>query len=159
MSRLSSAASTTRWWQGALNLPEVNVAIFAYLLNFVWEMFQVPLFAGMRQMPHWEAVRFCARATLGDAEIAVVTFWLVAAFAATGRRWLLRPTRRHVAGFVAAGVTITVVLEIVFTRVWHRWSYSDLMPVVPVLGVGLSPILQWVVLPPVIVWFVRRQLT
>jgi len=33
------------------------------------------------------------------------------------------------------------------------------MPVIPLLGVGLSPLLQWVVLPPIVVWFVRRQLT
>jgi hypothetical protein len=33
------------------------------------------------------------------------------------------------------------------------------MPVVPLLEVGLSPLLQWIVLPPLIVWFVRRQLT
>jgi hypothetical protein len=39
-----------------------------------------------------------------------------------------------------------------------RWAYADAMPVVPVLEVGLSPLVQWIVLPPLIVWFVRRQL-
>lgn len=142
-----------------LALPELNVALFAFLLNFVWEMLQVPFFAEMPRMPHWSAVLFCARATVGDAEIAVIAYWAVALLAAPGRKWILRPSRRHVGGFVAAGVGVTVVLEIVFTRVWHRWSYSELMPVVPVLDVGLSPIAQWMILPPLVVWLVRRQLT
>jgi hypothetical protein len=34
-----------RW----LDLPEINVAIFAFLLNLAWEFAQVPLFAGMAQ--------------------------------------------------------------------------------------------------------------
>ncbi len=31
-------------FQQALNLPELNVFIFAFLLNFVWEFLQAPLF-------------------------------------------------------------------------------------------------------------------
>ena len=30
------------------------------------------------------------------------------------------------------------------------------MPVVPLLGVGLSPLLQWIVLPLVVLWLVRQ---
>lgn len=32
-----------RW----IDLPELNVAIFAFLLNLAWEFAQVPLFEGM----------------------------------------------------------------------------------------------------------------
>jgi hypothetical protein len=32
------------------------------------------------------------------------------------------------------------------------------MPMVPVLRVGLTPVLQWVIVPPLVVWFVKRQL-
>ncbi|MDT8436332.1 MAG: hypothetical protein RRA92_06205 [Gemmatimonadota bacterium] len=142
-----------------LELPELAFALFAFLLNFVWEMLQVPFFVGVPLMPHWDAVLFCTRATLGDAGIAVVAFWLVAGTTAAGRGWALRPGRRHVIAFVAAGVGITAVLEIFFTRVWPRWTYSQMMPILPLLDVGVVPILQWVVLPPLIVWLVRRHLT
>jgi hypothetical protein len=30
-----------------INQPEVNVAIFAFLLNFVWELWQLPLYEGI----------------------------------------------------------------------------------------------------------------
>jgi len=30
---------------------------------------------------------------------------------------------------------------------------------VPLLGTGLLPTLQWLLLPPVVLWFMRRQLS
>jgi hypothetical protein len=35
-----------------LQTPEVNVAIFSFLLNFVWEIWQAPFFAGMLDASH-----------------------------------------------------------------------------------------------------------
>ena len=32
------------------------------------------------------------------------------------------------------------------------WAYSDLMPVVPVIGTGLAPLLQWVIVPTLALW-------
>ncbi len=29
-----------------LNAPELHISIFAFLLNFLWELLQMPLFAG-----------------------------------------------------------------------------------------------------------------
>lgn len=141
-----------------LGLPELNVAVFAFLLNYPWEFLQVPFFAGMATAPHWDAVKFCTRATLGDAGIALVAFWAVAA-AVRSRAWVLEPSLRAVLGFVAVGVTITVAFEWLATEVLHRWAYAPSMPMLPLLGTGLFPVLQWTVLPPLIVWFVRRQIT
>jgi len=59
---------------------------------------------------------------------------------------------------VVVGVLITVVMERLATGPLGRWAYADAMPVVPVLEVGLSPLLQWIAVPPLIVWFVRCQL-
>lgn len=143
---------------GVMGLPEINVAIFAFLLNYPWEFLQVPFFAEMATAPHWDAVRFCTRATFGDAGIALVAFWLVAV-GARSRLWILRPTAGHIAGFAGVGIAITVGFEWLATEVWDRWAYSAAMPTLPLLGTGVLPLLQWTVLPPMIVWFVRRQLT
>lgn len=86
------------------------VGIFAFLLNFVWEFAQVPLFQGMAQAGHWRAIQVCARATLGDVSIALVAFWAVA-LTARSRDWMLRPTTWQVTGLVVVGVLITVVME------------------------------------------------
>jgi hypothetical protein len=142
---------------GVLNQPETHVATFAFLLNFPWEFLQVPFFAGMATAPHWEAIQFCTRASLGDAGIALAAFWAVAV-AVRSRRWIRYPRIPDVLGFVGIGVAITIVFEWLATGVLGRWAYADTMPVVPLLGVGLLPLVQWTVLPPLIVWFTRRQL-
>ncbi len=139
-----------------LDAPEVNVALFAFLLHLPWEFWQVPFFAGMAAAAHWSAVQVCTRAALGDALIALLAFLAVAA-AARSRRWVVKPTWRTVCAYVAVGLVVTVAIERLSTA-WGRWAYGDAMPVVPVLGVGLLPLLQWLVLPPLTVWFVRRQL-
>jgi len=48
---------------------------------------------------------------------------------------------------VASGVAYTGFSEWQNATVRQSWSYSHLMPVIPPLGVGLSPMLQWVVIP------------
>lgn len=137
--------------------PEAYVAFFGFLLNYPWEMLQAPFFAGMAEMRHWNAVRECSWATLGDAGLLVGAFWVGAAVQRT-RAWLAQPRPLAVAAFLAAGLIATIALEWLATNVWDRWQYAALMPTVPVLGTGLAPLLQWIVLPPLLIWLVRRQL-
>ena len=140
------------------NLPEANVLMFAFLLNYPWEFLQAPLFQDLMAAPHWEAVKLCTRAAVGDAAITLIAFWAVAARAHT-RSWMLRPTRSQLLGFVGVGLGITVVIERLATGPLGLWTYADTMPVIPILKVGVGALLQWIVLPPLVAWFVQRQLT
>ena len=38
------------------------------------------------------------------------------------------------------------------------WRYAEIMPIVPKIGIGLVPLIQWIILPLLLVWFVKRQL-
>lgn len=142
-----------RLWEA----PELPVAYFSFVLHFVWEFIQVPTYAGMAEMPHWEAIKLCMSATFGDVGFALTAFW-AACLAARSRDWILRPTRIPSAIFVAVGIVLTVGFEYYYTNVSLRWTYSDLMPLVPPLGTGLSPLLQWLVIPPLVTWLTRRHL-
>lgn len=151
--------SIARHWGALTWAPEFNVAVFALLLNFPWELLQVPLFTGMADARHGEAVKTCSRATLGDALIMLVAYAAVSAVAGS-RRWIMSASRSQLALFVGVGVSITVAIEwlALHGRWFDGWSYAPSMPVVPGIGIGLSPILQWIVLPLLLVWFVRRQI-
>lgn len=141
-----------------LELPELMLVVFALLLHFPWEMLQAVLYEGVRDGRYVDVLRVCGSATLGDAAIVLAAFWTVAWRDASGRQWLLSPAGSHFARFTLVGVLITVVIELLATKVWNRWSYGELMPVVPLLDVGLGPLLQWAILSPLIAWFVHRQL-
>jgi hypothetical protein len=140
-----------------LGTPEFNVSLFAFLLNYPWEFLQVPFFDAMPDMAHWEAVLFCTRATGGDVVIALVAFGAIA-LARRSREWVVRPRLADVAGFVMVAVVITMVLEWHATEVAERWTYSELMPTLPIVGTGLLPLSQWIVLPPLMIWLTRRQI-
>ena len=139
--------------------PEVNVVIFALLLNFPWEMLQVPWYVGMAQAPHVQAVRACLQATFGDALIMLIAHGVVA-LVTRNRHWIASARGWSLAGFTGVGVALTAVIEGLATRgYWvSSWAYLPAMPLVPGTGIGLLPLLQWLVLPPLTVWFVRRQL-
>lgn len=137
--------------------PELPVAYFSFALHFVWEFVQVPTYAGMAELPHWEAIKLCTAATFGDVGMALTAFWL-ASLAARRRDWILQPTRIPVAISVAVGIALTVGFEYYYTNISLRWTYSDLMPLVPPLGTGLGPLLQWIVIPLIVIWLTRRHL-
>ena len=138
-------------------VPELNVVGFALLLNYPWEFLQVPFFAGMAEAAHWDAIVFCSRAAVGDVGIALLAFWSVAAMA-RDRRWVVKPSVRQRVGFVSIGLFATIILEWLATEVWSRWTYAPFMPRLPLLGTGALPLLHWIVLPPILLWIVRRQI-
>jgi hypothetical protein len=48
---------------------------------------------------------------------------------------------------MALGLGYTAFSEWLNIGVRRAWAYSDLMPVLPWLGTGLSPLAQWLVVP------------
>ncbi len=137
------------------SLPEFNIYIFAFLLNFVWEMLQMPLFAlPPADTPYWPVITMCAAATVADGFIMLIAFWTASAFARS-RYWFVAAERGHVLIFLITGLAITGAIELIATEM-GVWAYSPLMPVL--FGVGMSPFLQWVIPPLVTLWFTRRQL-
>lgn len=137
--------------------PEFNVAVFSFLLHFVWEFLQAPTYAGMVELNHWDGIKLCTSATIGDVGFALTAFWATS-LVSRSREWLLRPTPFQLLVFVAVGIGLTVGFEYYYTNISLRWTYSDLMPLVPPFGTGLSPLLQWLIIPPLVLWFARRQI-
>ena len=137
--------------------PEFNVAVFSFLLNFVWEYIQAPTYAGMIETNHWDGIKLCTSATFGDVGFALTAFW-IASLASRSRQWIFEPKAWQLLMFLGIGIGLTIGFEFYYTTISLRWTYSELMPLVPPFGTGLSPLLQWVVVPLLVLWFVRRQI-
>lgn len=147
----------TRWFTSVQRTPEFNVFVFAFLLNLPWELWQIPFFRGMADQPHWIGVKACTLATAGDSVIALAAFW-VAAVVAGIRRWILEPRKSEIVIFMGTGIVATIFMEALATVALDRWAYSGNMPRLPILGTGLLPLLQWMTIPLLVIWFVRRQI-
>ncbi len=58
-----------------------------------------------------------------------------------------RPRLRVAVAAISVGLTYTAFSEWLNVYVRHSWTYAELMPIIPGTGIGLSPILQWIVVP------------
>lgn len=113
-------------------------------VNYVWEMAQMPLYQDMSfaALSSW---LLCFRASLGDGLI-IVAIWALGALLYRRGRWF-RPLQSGPALFLlASGALIAVVIEL-HALAAERWSYSEMMPIIPWLEVGLSPFVQLLLLP------------
>lgn len=125
-----------------------------FLLHFAWELFQIPFYDGMTEAAHGEALWICTVATFGDATIALIAY-LGAAWIQGSAGWLHTWSVKPVAMYVLIGMLITIAFEFLATEVLGRWSYSPDMPRLPLLGTGLLPFLQWLIVPAVSLAAVR----
>lgn len=139
-------------------LPEFSIIVFSFLLHFVWEFWQAPTYAGMIELNHWDGIKLCTSATFGDVGFAMTAFWLTSLFAKS-RLWFLNPNTPQMLLFIGVGIALTVGFEHYYTSISLRWTYSELMPLIPPFGTGLSPLLQWLIIPVIVLWFTKRQIS
>jgi hypothetical protein len=48
---------------------------------------------------------------------------------------------------IILGVAYTILSEWLNVEIWRSWSYTAAMPVLPLFGTGLTPLLQWLLVP------------
>lgn len=140
-------------WLGAVRL----YLIFITIANLVWEFAQIPLYTIWQTGTSSEILFAAVHCTGGDILIAMSC--LIGSLCLLGsERW---PTERFwpVALLtILTGLGYTIFSEWLNTEIRGAWAYGEWMPVIPIIGAGLSPFLQWIVLPIAgFVLVVRRQ--
>jgi len=147
------------WFRDRTALALIGTRYLPWLavLNLGWEIVQLPLYT----IWHHPSIAYIAYAVLhctaGDALIglAALVVALVATRAGTIERWNHAAVVCIVMG---VGVSYTAYSEWMNTVLRASWTYSALMPTIRIASVelGLSPLLQWVVVPPLALWLTRR---
>jgi len=89
--------------------------------------------------------------TTGDMLISGSAL-LGALLVAGDERWPSARLRTAAAIAVFAGLAYTIFSEWLNTEVRGDWAYSERMPVLPLIGSGLAPFLQWLVVPSAAFW-------
>lgn len=114
--------------------------------NLAWETVQTPLYTIWRTGTDREIVFAVLHCTGGDVLIAMACLVLALVACGTGD-W---PQRGYVkvAGItVILGIAYTIYSEWLNTIFRQTWAYSAWMPILPWLKTGLSPLLQWCLIP------------
>ena len=126
----------------------ILVFLVAVLLNYLWELAQMPLYVGLEDYSagiFWH----CFVASLGDG---IMVLLIVAAGWITLKRqdWFERPGIAGYLVMLTVGFFIAVIVERLGVHILRRWEYSEKMPMLPGLNIGLIPIAQMLFLPPLI---------
>ena len=113
--------------------------------HLAWEAAQLPLYT-LWSTGTPRAIRFALiHCTGGDVLITTATFSAAAALARHWR-WPAFGWRMALAT-ILLGAAYTILSEWLNVEIRRTWSYAAAMPVVPWLGTGLAPLLQWLVVP------------
>jgi hypothetical protein len=130
------------------NVPRVVRLFFvAVAINLLWEMAQMGLFASTGSWIRDSAG--CFWASLGDGGMVLAIY---AAGALVFRRldWFRRPGVAGYAVMLTIGVILAAAFELAALRS-GRWAYTSWMPQLPMMaGLGVLPMMQMMILPPII---------
>ena len=120
----------------------------AFVLNLAWEIAQVWLYTIWAEADSMIVAWALLHCSIGDVLIALATFAL-AGMMLRRADW---PASRPWAG---GAIVVTGALAYTAWSEWYNvyragsWGYTASMPLI--FGIGLSPLLQWLILPPVLV--------
>ncbi len=154
------AEAVTRWYAERASWRVIGLGYLPWLvaLNLAWEIAQLPFYT-LWTVGSPEFIAFSVvHCTLGDAIIGVTA--LALALLITRAAELARWRWGRIAAVTALfGAAYTIFSEWTNTAQLH-WEYSELMPVVRAFGIeiGLSPLAQWLLLPPLALWLVLRTI-
>ena len=124
--------------------------------NLVWEFAQLPLYT-IWQTGSPGSIAFAAfHCTAGDILIALAAVTLALALFGSDA-WPRDGYLRVVAVATAVGFGYTLYSEWLNTAVRQSWAYAPTMPTLPLLRTGLAPAAQWLILPPLALWWARRK--
>jgi hypothetical protein len=149
----TSRVAGKRLWLHALR----RFLIFIAVANLVWEFAQLPLYTLWYEGTAGEIIFAAVHCTGGDVLIASASF-LLAVLLVARPSWPEETYLRVAVLTIAFALPYTVFSEWLNTEIRGSWAYADLMPVVPVIGAGLSPVAQWIVIPIAAFWWARPTL-
>jgi hypothetical protein len=131
-----------------MTLTLVSVFAVAVMLNYVWELAQAPFYIGLEEY-NARVFWHCFVASLGDG---IMVLLIVAAGWIRLRQpdWFVHPGVPGYLVMMTAGLLLAVLVEWVAVHRPGRWAYAERMPTIPGLGIGLVPIAQMLILPPMI---------
>jgi len=134
-------------------LHAATLSALAFVLHLVWESVQCPIFFvhGSYDASPWGMVT----AALGDVLLTWIIYGVVAAISRRWR-WAGAPwSWGQIAAFIATAFALAVGVEL-HAQATERWLYRGAMPVLPILDVGVIPVLQLLILTPIVVLLAER---
>lgn len=132
----------------------LNIAIAAFTVNLIWEVAQGPLYEGFEY--DWEHISFCALASVADMLMVLLLFFGLGMLY-TNIFWIRNLNLNKTMVLVGIGS-----LGAIFAEMWHTsrgdWTYAEGMPLLPLVDVGITSVLQFAILPWLVFYFAKDKI-
>ena len=127
--------------------------LLSLALNLAWEIAQIPLYTIFHEASAGSIAYAVLHCAAGDGLIAAGSFVLAAA-ALRDPDWIRARPWRGGAIAIAAALAYTAYSEWRNVYQLGSWAYTEAMPLL--FGIGLSPLLQWLLIPAAGVLVMRK---
>jgi hypothetical protein len=118
------------------------IIIVSLLTNFIWENFHSSFYKSYNTLLNKTRFSIC---TLMDS-IIVSLLYIGLAFILKDFFWIRDFRYKSVILAIIAGAVIAIIIE-KLALLLNLWRYKEKMPKIPLLNVGLWPVLQLMILP------------
>ena len=127
--------------------------LVAFVLNFAWEIIQGPLYKNFTySISH---IAFCGLASVADTIMVLLTYFVLA-IVYKDPLWIKHLNLERTLMLVLVGGIGAILAEMRFLS-QGDWAYAPSMPILPFVNAGLSPVLQFMLLP-VLIYYVTSLL-
>ena len=126
----------------------------ALALHGLWEMAQLPLYALWHEATASRIAVYVFHCLMGDVLLAMGAY-LITAMIFRNIDWPWHNVWRGGAIMIVLGLVYTVFSEWYNVYQLRAWSYAASMPLV--MGIGVAPLMQWVVVPILMIVIIRRR--
>lgn len=130
----------------------IFLSFIAFVLHIIWENAQAPLFQGYASFS--QHFTMCLIGTVGDVAITLVVYFIVALLK-NNFNWIATINKKDIAVIAVIGFLIAIGIEW-RALLFGRWNYTNIMPIIPYLKVGLTPILQMILLLPLSIYLTKK---
>ena len=128
-----------------------TIFMVAVPVNYLWELGQSPLYLPPSKLT--DMLWHCFVASLGDGVIIGLIYGACAVLF-RDRAWYGHMSLSRWTVLLTVNLSVGILVEWIGLRL-HRWFYAATMPLVPGVEVGLVPMLQMLLLPPLVFWVCR----
>ena len=127
----------------------IALSLITFIPHLFWESFHISLYGGYDNLSPYLPISIWA--TIGDVFYTLAIVGLISVFK-NNLHWIEnRMSKKDIISLAVAGFLVALSVEYKAIAL-DRWFYLPNMPVIPILEVGLSPILQMTLLLPLSVY-------
>lgn len=91
--------------------------------------------------------------------LITVALYLLVGMLVKNASWARRFNQRRFIFLIVLGFLWAVGVEYHAVEIVSRWAYASSMPMIPIINVGVVPVLQMIIIPFLAIFLARKQLS